>query len=318
MHELVHPLRSSDYVRSGLDDRDIRTRAARGELARLAPGVYLEAAQWRALDDRGRYVAKVAALVDRLSRPVAISHWSAAAVVGLPHADGWPSRVEVTDSGVVRSRSTATLLRREGALRAADVELWGDLWVTTAARTAADLALTEPFENAVVVLDHGLRHGMFSRDDVREHLSLLPRAKRLPTALRAVDFASEKAEYAGESFSRVGMAVRGFVASVLQQPFRDRLGLIGNADFWFPEVGIVGEFDGDWKYTDPRWLRGRTAAEAIIDEKRRQARLEAHPLVRRVVRWDYAVARNPDELARRLASSGVPRVAAPLRRSRGS
>ncbi|AMM21277.1 hypothetical protein AX769_15485 [Frondihabitans sp. PAMC 28766] len=119
-------------------------------------------------------------------------------------------------------------------------------------------------------------------------------------------FASEKAEYPGESFSRIGMAARGFPAPVLQQLFRDSQGKMF-ADFWWPDFGIAGEFDGDWKYSDERFLRGRTAAQAVADEKRRQNRLEAQPEVRRVVRWDYAVARNPDELARRLLAGGLPR-----------
>lgn len=309
-------LRTADLVRSGLDDRRVRHRAERGELARIVAGTYVSAGSWSSLSDRERYVTRVRASVERLGRPVAISHWSAAAAHGFPCPDSWPTRTEVTDPLVSKTRSAATLIRRAGALGPGEVEAWEGLWRTTAVRTAADIALTEPFDHAVLVLDHGLRVGAFTRDEVRAAVAERPDARRTKTALAAVEFASEKAEYAGESFSRCAIIARGFVSPSLQEPFRDDRGLVGCADFWWESAGIVGEFDGDWKYTDPRWLRGTSPGEAIADEKRRQNRLEAHPRVRRVVRWDYAVARNPDELARRLVAAGVPRLAARNRRER--
>lgn len=301
-------IRTRDLVHAGLHDRHLRRQAAAGAFARIRPGVYLPSESWSRLKPRDRFVTRVHATVSRLSGPVAVSHWSAAAIWGFPVPDQWPSGVEIVDPRCSRSTVRATLHRRPGRFFGDDVIEWEGVRVTTPARTAADLALICLFEEAVLVLDHGLHNRLFTKDEVRSHLARRPRARRSDSAARAVQFASERPEFAGESFSRCSMLVRGILGPTLQEQFRETGRLIAVADFWWESVGVVGEFDGNWKYTDERWLRGRTAADAIADEKRRQNLVEAHPRVRRVVRWDYATARDPDELARRLLAAGVPRT----------
>jgi hypothetical protein len=301
-------IRSSDLVRAGLDDRPLRRLASTGAFARIRPGVYLPSNSWSRLTLRDRFITKVHSTASRLSGPVAVSHWSAAAIWGFPVPDEWPSAVEIIDPRCARSTVRTTLHRRPGRFDPADVVVWEGVRVTTAARTAADLALASPFDEAVLVLDHGLHNRLFTKDEVRSQLARRPGARRSASAARAVEFASDRPEFAGESFSRCSMLVRGILSPSLQEQFRESGRLIAVADFWWESVGVVGEFDGHWKYTDERWLRGRTPADAIADEKRRQNLLEAHPGVRRVVRWDYATARDPDELARRLLAAGVPRT----------
>lgn len=299
-------LRASDFVVSGLETRHLRRLVEKGELTRIGPGVCVRNDIWSELSTTQQYVVTVYERVRRLDGAVCVSHWSAAAVWGLPVPDDWPEDVQVIDPSRRTSNRIATLHRRPGDLQAGDLVAWQGIAVTCPARTASDLALLGAFETAVLVFDQGLRLRLFTRDEVTDQLGRRPDAKRRRSARAALDFASEEAEYPGESFSRVGMAMRGIAEPVLQQPFFDEYGKIGHVDFWWAEGGIVGEFDGQWKYTDERWLKGRTPADAFRDEKRRQARLEAHPLVRRVVRWDYPVARNADELARRLRAAGVP------------
>lgn len=67
-------LRTADTLRSGLDDRALRRCAEKGELQRLAPGTYLDAGVWRSLAARDRYIARIHAIVARLSGSVVISH----------------------------------------------------------------------------------------------------------------------------------------------------------------------------------------------------------------------------------------------------
>ncbi|RKR73647.1 hypothetical protein [Frondihabitans australicus] len=307
-------LRSTDLVHAGFDDRDVRDRAARGQLARVTRGSYLPSEDWRSLDARQKYVSLIHAVVSGFERQCAVSHWSAAAVWGLPVPDEWPRHVEVIDPARSTAQLASRIRRRPGTLRRADVLPRESTWITSAARTATDIALTGPFEEAVLVFDHGLRLGLFTTSDIERELAGRPGARRSRSAASALGFADGAAEYAGESFSRCGMAARGLLMPTLQEESRRGWRLIAKADFWWESSGIVGEFDGDWKYSDPRWLRGRTPAEAIADEKRRQNELAAHPRVRTIVRWDYAVARNPDELARRLLAAGVPRVRPPAGR----
>lgn len=274
----------------------------------VATGAYLATSSWRSLSAREQYVVRVHTRLLRLGPSIVGSHWSAAAIWGFPVADAWPDVTQVVDASRTTANRSGAVMRRPGVLDPDDVTTWQGVCVTTPARTAADLALTSPFATAVMLFDHGLHGQLFTINEVRRVLASRPAARRRASAWAALAFASPLAEWPGESFSRVGVAARGLEVPALQRPFFDAEGKIGTVDFLWAEAGVVGEFDGDWKYSDPRFLRGRTPAEVIRDEKRRQARLEAHPEVRHVVRWDYPVARNPDELARRLVAAGVRRL----------
>jgi hypothetical protein len=79
-------------------------------------------------------------------------------------------------------------------------------------------------------------------------------------------------------------------------------------DFWWPETGLVGEFDGRGKYLRDEFTRGRTTAEVVLDEKRRENRLRALGLT--VVRWEWADALMPRRLEMILTGVGLRRVVA--------
>ena len=125
-------------------------------------------------------------------------------------------------------------------------------------------------------------------------------------ASRVLDFASGRSESPGESLSRVNIHLLGFPPPELQVPFSDNDGFIGYADFYWPELDLIGEFDGEAKYRDPRYLHGRSAQQAVIDEKYREDRLRR--VCRALARWDWNVARNRDLLAARLSPHGLVRV----------
>lgn len=301
-------VRAADLEAADIGSRDLRRASERGLMTRVVPGSYIRTSTWVTLSARDRYITRVHAVASRLTGPIAISHWSAAAIWGLPIPDTWPRAVQITDPRRQSSTTRSSLHRRPGTVTHGDVIAWEGSWITTASRTAADIALTSPFDEAVVVFDQGLRLELFTKEQVATHLARRPNARRSRSALAALEFATAAAQWPGESFSRVGMATRGIATPVLQKPYFDARGKIGDADFSWEQARRIEEFDGQWKYTDPRFMLGRTAAEVIRDEKRRHARLEAHPDIDVVVRWDYAVARDPDELARRLLAAGVPRA----------
>jgi hypothetical protein len=101
------------------------------------------------------------------------------------------------------------------------------------------------------------------------------------------------------------MWVAGFQPPELQHEVRDSAGLAGYTDYYWDTARLVGEFDGVEKYLKPEYLRGRTASQAVVDEKERENRIRAMGL--RVVRWVWADLMEPGRLEQKLAAFGVPR-----------
>src|SRR5690606_10935495 len=72
-------------------------RAARaGTELRLARGAYLPTAQWQRLNKREQYLARVRAVAETRRSAMVLSHWSAAALHGLPIRGEWPRAVHAT------------------------------------------------------------------------------------------------------------------------------------------------------------------------------------------------------------------------------
>lgn len=128
--------------------------------------------------------------------------------------------------------------------------------------------------------------------------------------IRAVlGFADPASGSPGESVSRALMYRLGFKIPLLQAEIRDARGLAGFTDFDWPEDGVCGEFDGLAKYRKLEYLQGRTPAEVVVDEKRREDRIRSTG--RRVVRWTWSELSTPAKFAAYLDSAGVPRLALP-------
>jgi hypothetical protein len=96
---------------------------------------------------------------------------------------------------------------------------------------------------------------------------------------------------------------------VLQQDFYDSEGFVARTDFYWPESGVIGEFDGDSKYLDDELLGNRSTREVILAEKKREDRLRA--LGYTVVRWDWAAVKDPQLLRRKLVAAGVTQQKSP-------
>lgn len=127
---------------------------------------------------------------------------------------------------------------------------------TSPERTVVDLALTEPFADAVVAADWAIRERT-SVEALRRTLDELAPRQHRGRAEHVIGFADARSGSAGESLSRALIAEHGFPAPVLQQRFDDHRGLIGYVDFWWPDHGLIGEFDGLVEYRDSELLQGR-------------------------------------------------------------
>ena len=287
----------------------MRRAASRGELVRVGPGAFVCEPAWSACDERQRHVLQVVARVPRLAARVAASHWSAAALHGLPSLEPWPSTLSVVDPARATTQSVSAVLRRAGDLPDDDVVLVHDVRATSVERTVTDLALEADFARAVVVLDAALHAGAASTEGVAARLEGHgDRGGRgVVGARRALGFASPRAESPWESFTRVQLHRLAAPAPVLQQEFPLH-GRVARVDFWFPVQGVVLEFDGRAKYTDASLLRGRSASQVVVAEKRREDELRrAHSeRIRAVLRVDASEVRSLRTFRRLLRQVGVP------------
>ena len=305
-----HLVRASAEVKSGFGTSFYRA-ARRGEFLRLAEGVFIPTSSWEALSPEDQFLARIHAVNQAFGGGLVFSHLSAAALWRRPNVRVWPEKPEVVvGRGVVGASRQALSVRRYEVPEPDTVE---GLLVTPLARTMVDVARSQPLEVAVAMIDHALSD--LKDDDVfpasaRTTRELLRQADSGIASNRgrlrfqaAAALADGNSGSPGESLSRTGMHLLGLPAPKLQHSFHDAAGLIGIVDFWWPEFGLVGEFDGLGKYLREDYLHGRTTAQAVIDEKIREDRLRALGL--RVTRWGWSTASSLPALDRHLRRAGL-------------
>lgn len=295
-----------------LDSRRAHARAVEsGEETRVSHGVYVASDAWGEVADYERYLLRVRAVaLTRRSRPV-LSHWSAAAIHGLPRAGSWPQEVHTIVGQSAGGRSRGGVVKHYGRLPEHDVVEIDGLLVTSVARTVIDLAMTAPFAAATVVADRAQLESraywsppMATKDALQETLDRVMPVRAHRRAQQVIDFSVNCSESPLESESRVSMQVIGCPKPELQVSYWDADGFIGRTDFSWPEYSAVGEADGRLKYFDEKYRNGRTAQEVLDEERIRHNRLAALP--RTVVRWDWSTGTDPAKLRTRLLQAGIP------------
>lgn len=283
-----------------------------GRLVPVTRGVFRRADAVESIPERqsdDAFLARVRASQLLAGGEITFAGLAAAAVWQLPMIGVWPERVASMTPPSAGGRSSSRVARSYVGHRSPGVIVDG-LRVTGLHRTVVDVGRTCAFDVAVAIADAAL-HGQEERGSLRPRLSaslvnLTAELQRLGSApgvakCRGVlEFADGRAESPGESLSRVGIRRLHLPAPELQVPFRDRLGLIGVVDFWWPEANLIGEFDGHGKYVREEFTGGRTVAEVVIAEKSREDRLRA--LGPAVTRWGWAEARSLPALNAKLAA----------------
>jgi hypothetical protein len=300
---------TSDAARVGLH-HELRREYERHTVFRLRRGVYTLAAEWAALGADARYLRRIHAHAATAEAPAVYSHFSAAALWGLPIVGAWPAEIHLATTMAAGGRSRRGVVRhpQEHSL---DVVEHEGLRVTSVAATAVALARMLDFGQAVAVTDKAIHqprdgHALATRADLDRAFGQLGRVTGRAAAGRVLEFASPLSGSAGESISRAGIFMLGFLLPELQVPHWDRDGLIGFTDFFWRSVGRVGEFDGLGKYLRDEFTRGRSTADVVIAEKIREDRLRALGLG--VFRWDWSVATSLPALGGLLSRNGIPRA----------
>lgn len=270
-----------DLLAAGYCDDDLRRMQRRGEIARVRRGAYVAGSDERLRQRETRHALAAQAAAAQLPRGAVLSHASAAVLHGLPVWGVALDRVHAT-----RNRSSGGHLGRTLHLHTAPVapdevaEVDG-VPVTTCARTLADLGRTLRFDRAVAVSDAALFRGVVDRPELEQAVERAARRPGNRDARRVLAFADAGGESVGESRSRVLLDRYRLPKPVLQWevPARRR---VGRADFAWPELRVVGEFDGRVKYG--RLLRpGQSPGDVVFAEKRREDAIRDAGF--RVVRW---------------------------------
>ncbi len=284
-------IRRRAVVDSGVaDDHLLRTAVRDGALDRIYCGVYVPppGPLSSPAERESHYRRKVLAATWKGDGTKAVSHQSAAALLGIPLLDADLNDVHFT----ANRRSGGRRADRACVLHAATwdadeiVEVGGVL-VTSLARTAVDVARSGSFAQALAVFDATLRLGV----DPEELTDIVMRGSRrngASTARRALALADGESESVGESLSRALMlGFSDIPLPELQREYGTRSGeKVGRVDFdWVGK--LVGEFDGKKKYT-----ANGDAADAVWREKRREDALRDLGLV--VIRWVWDDLRHPE------------------------
>ncbi len=289
----------------GVDPEVVRSMLRRAWWVRLRYGVYSDrAAVVRCRSDpwAGHLLDAAGALMT-LREPAFAFGLTSAAVHRLPTPVRPPARISIlrhlgadVRAGHERSKNAGRLpdaIVRTRAIDLSDCSTIAGIPVVPRALAAFSAAAECSLEWAVVLLDAGAWQDEAVLQRYEELLDVWPTLKGIGTVRRACALASCGAQSPLESSSRFRLMARGIPAPLLQHAFHDARGLIGYADMYWPEWGIVGECDGLGKYQ---------TREDLIAEKLREDRLRALGLV--VVRWTWhEIMNDPDAVVRRILNA---------------
>lgn len=310
MNDAFRPLSdlllSTRLARAGGDPRELRHAFRRGELVRLRRGAYCPRERWATLDERNRHLALAHAVVQQAREPIVLAGLTAAAVWGMPVPSGYGPDVVVLDSYRGGGRSEPGVRRTTQGAETAEVVQRGDVRVTSVARTALEVARGASFEFAVGSVDWALWRK--NPDSVLRELLERDLARFAPRTRgrhleRVVAFATDRSDSFGESRTRAVVHELGFAEPTLQFELVDREGRMF-ADFAWPEARVILEFDGDVKFSDPRYSGGDPVAR-VRAQRAREARLRR--LGWTIIRLEWRDLADRDRVMSILRGAGVPR-----------
>lgn len=278
------------------DAAEAETRS--GRLVKVRRGAYTRT---DLLDTRRHHraidiaIAHAVAVAVQSTRPVVISHSSAALLWGLPLLRP-PTRAHVIQRSRRGGEASRDVVRHTCRLAPADVTELAGLCVTSLVRTLVDCARTLTARGALVTLDAGLRCGA-EREELTDALARAAGGRGVRRARAVIELADAGAESPGESLARAT-----FLAIGLPPPETQLRVDTVEGPFW-PDMGwrnlrLLAEYDGRVKYgsalgDQAALVREKRREDLIRDERWRVLRVTSrdvsHPAtlesrVRRVLR----------------------------------
>lgn len=280
-----------DLVARGISQNEIRRVIRDGGLIKLRRDSYTFLAPSNASE---RHLLTALAFPDRT-----LGLETAALVHGLP-VQSVPTEVELVCPGDGTSWRMGGATMRSAPLTAGECIRIGPYAATTIARTVVDLARVRGIPAGLITWEAARWEARASDNlaglDAAIDLVLggLARRRGIPAARFVRTFASALSQSPMESLSRWRIHELGWPAPVQQFEIVDEFGqLLGAADFAWPEAGVVGEYDGEGKYTELA-RPGEQPLDVLRREKRRQESIEAAGWT--FARWGKSHLRSPQSL----------------------
>ncbi|MCT1458782.1 type IV toxin-antitoxin system AbiEi family antitoxin domain-containing protein [Aestuariimicrobium sp. p3-SID1156] len=284
---------------TGLGPHQIRREVTSGTLTRVRHGLYRRGEAPDAPREEHQLLATTWDGV--------LGFESAAVLHGLPLLKDPPALAQFLRPGTGRSNSRSGRVLRSAPLpdhHITDVE---GRAVTTIPRTVVDVTRRGGVEAGLVPWEAARRRAMLAEEldefdrEASEVVELLVRRHGIEAARIARDVASSLSESPMETRSRWAMRQLGLPEPVQQFEVYSRDGeFLGRADFAWPELGVLGEYDGQDKY-DRLARRGESPAQVVRREKRRQESMEQEGWI--VVRWGIEEVIIPRKLQRILLAA---------------
>lgn len=241
---LRRPVTVADALRAGIGYERLR----RADLDGRIWGIRCTAP----LDALG---AQAAALLERMRDGTVVSHETAALLLRLPLPPGRGTKAVHLTVGDGRAPHANGIAGHRRALGIGDVALVSRIAVTSVARTIMDLAPTLELDDLVALIDAAARRDQSVVAELEERSRTARRGvRRLRQALELADAGSRSPQ---ESRLRVRLVVAGLPRPAVNVVVRDRFGrFIGVADLYFPDYGIVIEYESEHHRTDPlQWRK---------------------------------------------------------------
>jgi hypothetical protein len=289
----------AEALAQGYDDKAIKRLLRSKSLARVRNGAYLPYPIWAESDLFARHRYRAIAVSLKLGSRVALSHVTAAALLGMDLWNAPLDDVHVTRLDGATGRHERGLVHHEGRLLPEDCVNVDGLLLTAPARTVLDTAALVGQERGLVVADSALHRGLTSVDELAAVHSRMARWPGTLNCHMVVRLADGRAESPGETRVRHLCFRHGLPLPILQYEVRDARGqLIGICDFAWPEYGVIGEFDGKVKYGE-LVAPGKTPTDVLFAEKRREDRIREVTGFR-VIRMTWSDLERPHALVARL------------------
>ncbi|WP_188111373.1 type IV toxin-antitoxin system AbiEi family antitoxin domain-containing protein [Nocardioides antri] len=284
---------------AGYDDRAVARMVRSRTWVRFRRGYYAFADEWEGLDEVGRHRVRSSAVLRSLGDVVALSHVSGSVRHDIEVWGAPLDRVHVTRLDGGPGRIEGDVVHHEGLTVDNDVMVVAGERVLPPARCALEAGSRLSNEPALCLFDAGLRNRKFDHEELAAQFRLMqhwPFMRHLHIPVRMADGRSGSV---GESRGRWTFRIVGLPAPVLQYEVRDRHGiLIGIVDWWWPQLNLMGEFDGRIKYG--RLLKpGQNPGDAVFEEKKREDELR-EVTGAAMLRLTWADYERPIEIRRRV------------------